>query len=150
MKPMLALYVGGMGARGKNFYNDLACRYGYEAAAKEIQDLYLDGKKAEATAAVPDELVDEIALLGPRERIADRLEAWKSSGHHHARRGCRPARGPAAHGRARALTTRPFAHRRRLTVEGAGVRAPRRSGGRGPSRRRDRRTPASQRCARAG
>jgi F420-dependent oxidoreductase-like protein len=80
VKPMLALYVGGMGARGKNFYNDLACRYGYEAAAKEIQDLYLDGKKAEATAAVPDELVDEIALLGPRERIADRLEPWKESG----------------------------------------------------------------------
>jgi F420-dependent oxidoreductase-like protein len=80
VKPMIALYVGGMGARGKNFYNDLACRYGYEAAAKEIQDLYLDGKKAEATAAVPDELVDEIALLGPRERIADGLDAWKDSG----------------------------------------------------------------------
>jgi F420-dependent oxidoreductase-like protein len=80
VKPMVALYVGGMGARGKNFYNDLACRYGYEAAAKEIQDLYLDGNKAEAIAAVPDELVDEVSLLGPRERIADRLEAWKSSG----------------------------------------------------------------------
>jgi F420-dependent oxidoreductase-like protein len=80
VKPMVALYVGGMGARGKNFYNDLACRYGYEAAAKEIQDLYLDAKKAEAIAAVPDELVDEVSLLGPRERIADRLEAWKSSG----------------------------------------------------------------------
>ena len=62
---MAALYIGGMGARGRNFYNDLACRYGYEAAAKEIQDLYLDGKKQEATAAVPDELVDEIALIGP-------------------------------------------------------------------------------------
>ena len=70
---MAALYIGGMGARGKNFYNDLACRYGFEAAAKEIQDLYLDGKKAEATAAVPDELVDEIALLGPRG--ADRRSA---------------------------------------------------------------------------
>jgi len=80
VKPMVALYVGGMGARGKNFYNDLACRYGYEAAAKEIQDLYLDGKKAEAIAAVPDELVDEVALLGPKERIADGLEAWKESG----------------------------------------------------------------------
>jgi F420-dependent oxidoreductase-like protein len=80
VKPMVALYVGGMGARGKNFYNDLACRYGYEAAAKEIQDLYLDGKKAEATAAVPDELIDEVALIGPRERIADRLDAWKESG----------------------------------------------------------------------
>lgn len=78
-KPMLALYVGGMGARGRNFYNDLACRYGYEAAAKEIQDLYLDGKKNEAIAAVPDELVDETSLCGPADRIADRLEAWKAS-----------------------------------------------------------------------
>ncbi len=80
VKPMAALYIGGMGARGKNFYNDLACRYGFEAEAKEIQDLYLDGKKAEATAAVPDDLVDEIALIGPRERIIDRLDAWKESG----------------------------------------------------------------------
>ncbi|HVM41279.1 MAG TPA: LLM class F420-dependent oxidoreductase [Acidimicrobiia bacterium] len=79
VKPMLALYVGGMGARGKNFYFDLACRYGFEAAAKEIQDLYLDGKKKEATAAVPDEMVDEVALVGPRERILDGLEAWKES-----------------------------------------------------------------------
>ena len=79
VKPMLALYIGGMGARGKNFYNDLACRYGYEAAAKEIQDLYLDGKKGEAMAAVPDELVDEVALCGPKERIADLLGAWKDS-----------------------------------------------------------------------
>ena len=80
VKPMAALYIGGMGARGKNFYNDLACRYGFEAEAKEIQDLYLDGKKAEATAAVPDDLVDEIALIGPRERIIDRLDAWKETG----------------------------------------------------------------------
>ena len=80
VKPMVALYVGGMGARGKNFYNDLACRYGYEAAAKTIQDLYLDGKKGEAIAAVPDDLVDEIALVGPRERIADRLDAWRECG----------------------------------------------------------------------
>jgi F420-dependent oxidoreductase-like protein len=79
VKPNLALYIGGMGARGKNFYNELACRYGYDAAAKEIQDLYLDGKKAEAAAAVPDELVDEVALCGPRERIADLLETWKAS-----------------------------------------------------------------------
>ena len=79
VKPMLALYVGGMGARGRNFYFDLACRYGYEGAAREIQDLYLEGKKAEATAKVPDELVDEVALLGPAERIADRLEPWRES-----------------------------------------------------------------------
>ena len=79
VKPMIALYVGGMGAKGKNFYNDLACRYGYEAVATEIQDLYLSGKKAEATALVPDDLVDDTCLIGPRERIADRLEAWKES-----------------------------------------------------------------------
>jgi F420-dependent oxidoreductase-like protein len=79
VKPMLALYIGGMGARGRNFYNDLACRYGYEAAAKEIQDLYLDGKKQEAAAAVPDELVDEVALCGPKERIAELVEPWKTS-----------------------------------------------------------------------
>jgi F420-dependent oxidoreductase-like protein len=80
VRPMVALYVGGMGARGKNFYNDLACRYGYEAAAKEIQDLYLDGKKREAAAAVPLELLDEVALIGPPERIRDRFAAWRDSG----------------------------------------------------------------------
>jgi alkanesulfonate monooxygenase SsuD/methylene tetrahydromethanopterin reductase-like flavin-dependent oxidoreductase (luciferase family) len=80
VKPGLALYIGGMGARGKNFYNDLACRYGFEAAAKEIQDLYLDGKKKEAVAAVPDELADATCLVGPRSRIAERFEAWKTSG----------------------------------------------------------------------
>lgn len=79
IKPALALYIGGMGARGKNFYNDLACRYGFEEAAKKIQDLYLDGKKAEATAAVPDQLADEVSLVGPKERIRDRLAAWRES-----------------------------------------------------------------------
>jgi F420-dependent oxidoreductase-like protein len=79
VKPGLALYIGGMGARGRNFYNDLACRYGYEAAAKEIQDLYLDGKKKEAMAAVPDELADAVSLVGPRERIRDRFAAWRES-----------------------------------------------------------------------
>jgi F420-dependent oxidoreductase-like protein len=80
VKPQLALYVGGMGARGQNFYNALVSRYGYEAEAEEIQALYLGGKKQEAAAAVPDGLVDEVALLGPRERIAERLEAWRESG----------------------------------------------------------------------
>jgi F420-dependent oxidoreductase-like protein len=80
VKPRIALYVGGMGARGRNFYNDIARRYGYEAAAKTIQDLYLGGHKAEAEAAVPDELVDEVALCGPRERIRERLADWKTSG----------------------------------------------------------------------
>jgi F420-dependent oxidoreductase-like protein len=80
VKPHLALYVGGMGARGKNFYNDLARRYGYEEAATRIQDLYLSGKKNEAIAAVPDELVDEIALCGPPERIKDQLAMWREAG----------------------------------------------------------------------
>ena len=80
VKPHLALYIGGMGARGKNFYNELVCRYGYEVEAKRIQDLYLAGKKEEATAAVPDALVDEVALCGPREWIRDRLAAWTQSG----------------------------------------------------------------------
>jgi F420-dependent oxidoreductase-like protein len=79
VKPMLALYIGGMGARGKNFYHDLACRYGYEAAARTIQDLYLEGKKDAAAAAVPDALVDEVALCGPKERIAELIEPWKRS-----------------------------------------------------------------------
>lgn len=80
VKAKLALYVGGMGARGKNFYNDLARRYGYEEAATRLQELYLSGRKAEAEAAVPDALVDEVALCGPRERIRERLAEWKSSG----------------------------------------------------------------------
>ena len=80
LKPMLALYVGGMGARGRNFYNSLATRYGYADEARTIQDLYLDGKRGEAAAAVPDALVDEVALVGPRERIADRLAAWREAG----------------------------------------------------------------------
>ena len=80
IKPVLALYIGGMGARGKNFYNDLACRYGFESVAKKIQDLYLDGKKEEATATVPDELADEVSLVGPAARIRDRLAAWRESG----------------------------------------------------------------------
>jgi F420-dependent oxidoreductase-like protein len=80
LKPYYALYVGGMGARGKNFYNDLFARYGYEAEAKEIQDLYLAGNKRDAAAAVPDAFVDEVALVGPKERIAERLDAWRESG----------------------------------------------------------------------
>ena len=80
VRPNIALYVGGMGARGKNFYNDLACRYGYEEAARNIQDLYLAGRKAEAMAAIPDALIDEVALCGPKERIADLLGPWKEAG----------------------------------------------------------------------
>ena len=80
VKPRLALYVGGMGARGRNFYNDIARRYGYEDAAKRIQDLFLAGKKDEAAAAVPDALVDEVALCGPPARLREQLAEWTSSG----------------------------------------------------------------------
>jgi len=80
VKPLLALYVGGMGAKGKNFYFDLACRYGYEKAATDIQEHYLGARRAEAIAAVPDALVDEVALIGSREQIADKLDVWNESG----------------------------------------------------------------------
>lgn len=80
IKPTLALYIGGMGARRRNFYNDLARRYGYEAAAEEIQDLYLDGKRMQAISAVPDALVDEVSLIGPRPVLRDRLAEWEESG----------------------------------------------------------------------
>jgi alkanesulfonate monooxygenase SsuD/methylene tetrahydromethanopterin reductase-like flavin-dependent oxidoreductase (luciferase family) len=76
VKQMLALYIGGMGARDKNFYNDYAKRLGYEADARKIQDLYLDGKQRDAVAAVPDKLVDEIALTGSKDRVRDRLSVW--------------------------------------------------------------------------
>ena len=80
VKNMMALYIGGMGARDKNFYNDYAKRLGYEEAAVTIQDLFLAGKKGDAAAAVPDALVDEVALVGPEDRIRDRLQAWKEAG----------------------------------------------------------------------
>jgi hypothetical protein len=79
-RPELALYIGGMGARGRNFYNDLACRLGYEAEAKAIQDAYLDGRKAEAEALVPAELVERTALIGPAGYVAERLAAFRESG----------------------------------------------------------------------
>ena len=69
-----------MGARDKNFYNDYAKRLGYEEAAVKIQDFFLDGKRSEAVAAVPDQLVDDVALVGPKERIKDRLQAWIEAG----------------------------------------------------------------------
>ncbi len=78
-RPMLALYIGGMGAREANFHFDVFARMGYEAEAVKIQDLYLDGKKDEAAAAVPTSLVEDVALLGPKEKIRDDLEAWKES-----------------------------------------------------------------------
>jgi len=80
VKQVLALYVGGMGAPGSNFYNALVCRYGYEREAAEVQELFLGGRQRDAVAAVPDALVDEVALVGPRERIAERLDAWRECG----------------------------------------------------------------------
>ncbi len=80
IKPNLALYIGGMGAKGKNFYNDLACRYGYEEEAEKIQDLYLAGKKAEATAAVPDDLVRAISLIGTESFVKERVAAFAAAG----------------------------------------------------------------------
>jgi F420-dependent oxidoreductase-like protein len=79
LKMSLALYIGGMGARDKNFYNDYIRKVGFEAEAIEIQDLYLSGKKNEAMARVPDALVDALHLVGPKERIRDRFQAWKAS-----------------------------------------------------------------------
>jgi F420-dependent oxidoreductase-like protein len=80
VRPLLALYIGGMGSRKQNFYNNLVQRYGFEAAAKEIQDLYLDGKKEEAGHAIPDELIDMVSLCGPRDAVRDRLTAFREAG----------------------------------------------------------------------
>jgi F420-dependent oxidoreductase-like protein len=80
LRPWLALYIGGMGAKNKNFYHDYATRLGYGDAADQIQELYLSGKKPEAEALVPNELLDEVSLIGPRERIIERLEPWKEAG----------------------------------------------------------------------
>jgi F420-dependent oxidoreductase-like protein len=79
LRPMYALYFGGMGARGANFHHDVAVRLGYEAEAKRIQDLYLDGKKDEAAAAVPTALVEEVALVGPADKIRADLDEWRES-----------------------------------------------------------------------
>jgi F420-dependent oxidoreductase-like protein len=80
VRPEVALYVGGMGPRSRNFYNRLVTRMGFEDAAARIAEAYLGGRRAEATAAVPDELVDEVALVGPIERVRDRLDRWREAG----------------------------------------------------------------------
>jgi F420-dependent oxidoreductase-like protein len=79
-RPALALYIGGMGARGKNFYNDIISRAGYPDAAREIQDLYLDGKKDEAAAAVPRELLERMHLIGSAAQVAERVAAYREAG----------------------------------------------------------------------
>ena len=80
VRPFFALYIGGMGARGRNFYFDLACRFGYEAAAAAIQDAYLAGRKDEAAALVPAELVEKTSLIGPDGYVAERLAAFREAG----------------------------------------------------------------------
>ena len=80
MRPVLALYVGGMGSREKNFYNQLVQRYGFEDAAREVQALYLDGKKDEAAAALPPELIDAVTLTGPSDVVRDRLAVYREAG----------------------------------------------------------------------
>src|ERR671925_1008568 len=80
MRPYVALYVGGMGSREKNFYNALVQRYGFEDAAREVQDLYLEGKRDEAMAALPDELIDLVSLCGPPDRVRERLEVFREAG----------------------------------------------------------------------
>jgi F420-dependent oxidoreductase-like protein len=83
IRPEMALYIGGMGARSKNFYNDLVKRMGYADAAGKIQDAFLAGRRQDAAAAVPDSLIDETALVGPPERITDRLQVWKEAASDH-------------------------------------------------------------------
>ena len=77
---MTALYVGGMGAKGKNFYNNIFKRYGYEEEAEKIQDLYLEGKKDEAAALVPDDFLDATAMVGDEGWVKERIEAYKAAG----------------------------------------------------------------------
>jgi hypothetical protein len=77
---VLALYVGGMGSRKQNFYNQLVQRYGFEDAARGVQDLYLEGKKDEAASAIPPELIDLVSLCGPRDAIRDRIAAFRDAG----------------------------------------------------------------------
>jgi F420-dependent oxidoreductase-like protein len=80
MRPFIALYVGGMGSRDKNFYNNLVQRYGFEDAAREVQDLYLEGRKDEAAAALPADLIDLVTLSGPRDRVKERLAIYRDAG----------------------------------------------------------------------
>ncbi|HEU0318729.1 MAG TPA: LLM class F420-dependent oxidoreductase [Solirubrobacteraceae bacterium] len=80
MRPFIALYVGGMGSRRQNFYNQLMVRYGFEEAARAVQDLYLEGRREEAMAALPDRLIDAVSLCGPPEHVRDRLDVYREAG----------------------------------------------------------------------
>jgi len=137
-RPMTALYVGGMGAKGKNFYNELMVRYGFEKEAAIIQDLYLSGKKKEAEAAIPDEFLELTTLCGPASYVKERVAAFREAGVTHLqvhpiplggqtrRRSSRLSRrwlkGPARRresrrGRPRRATRRTWWRRRRLEPE---------------------------------
>ena len=99
VKGSLGFYIGGMGARSRNFHMELMARMGFEEEAHHIQDLFFEGKREEAVMAVPDAFADEISLVGPPGRIKERLAAWRRHARHHdPRRQPRP-RGAAAHGR---------------------------------------------------
>jgi F420-dependent oxidoreductase-like protein len=80
LRPYIALYVGGMGSRKQNFYNQLVQRYGFEDEAREVQDLYLEGKKDEAAAALPAELIDRVALVGPKDVVRERIRVFREAG----------------------------------------------------------------------
>ncbi len=80
MRPVLALYIGGMGSREQNFYNRLVSSYGFESAAREVQELYLDGKRTAAIEALPDELIDMTCLVGPSDRVRERMRAFRDAG----------------------------------------------------------------------
>jgi alkanesulfonate monooxygenase SsuD/methylene tetrahydromethanopterin reductase-like flavin-dependent oxidoreductase (luciferase family) len=80
MRPILALYVGGMGSVKQNFYNRLMASYGFERAAQEVQELYLAGKKTEAMFALPDELIDLVSIVGPRDRVKQKIRAFRDAG----------------------------------------------------------------------
>jgi alkanesulfonate monooxygenase SsuD/methylene tetrahydromethanopterin reductase-like flavin-dependent oxidoreductase (luciferase family) len=81
-RPFIALYVGGMGSRDKNFYNALVQRYGFEDEARRVQDLYLEGKREEAMAALSDELIDQVSLVGPKDKVREKLQVFRDAGVH--------------------------------------------------------------------
>jgi alkanesulfonate monooxygenase SsuD/methylene tetrahydromethanopterin reductase-like flavin-dependent oxidoreductase (luciferase family) len=80
MRPFIALYVGDMGSREQNFYNRLVSSYGFEEAAQQVQDLYLEGRRSEAAMALPDELIDTVTIAGPRDKARERIRAFKDAG----------------------------------------------------------------------
>ena len=116
-RPTLGFYIGGMGAKSKNFHTELMARMGYEEEAFHIQDLFFEGKRDEAIMAVPDAFADEISLVGPKERIAERLDAWRDDAGDHAARRRPGRRHDARPGRPHRLTTsRPPVGERFLTT----------------------------------